>query len=73
MNKMKWHRRKAEPTIQYEVDITKPPIFPPGKVIKTGFWGDYETEESIANGEAWHRYIEKYGEVLEIARSNHKD
>lgn len=41
----------------YAVDITKPPIAPPGRMIKEG---SGETKHSKLLGEAWQVYIKEY-------------
>ncbi len=53
----------------YIIDITKPPIGPPCRNIKDGFFVSYETNESIEQTERWKVYIEEYGEVLRRSRN----
>ena len=46
--------------IDYVVDLTKPPIGPPGTEIKTGFFKDKETKDSILNKKNYQTYIKEY-------------
>lgn len=53
--------QKNEP---YVVDITKPPLPPPGREIDV--LG--ETEQSILKNAAWHKYIKEYDDTLKASR-----
>lgn len=47
--------------IKYVVDVTKPPIFPPGRIFRESWlFGECETAESIENGKNWNEYIREY-------------
>ena len=55
--------------MDYEVDITKPPIPAPGRAFKWRFLGQgKETQESYEKSEAWERYIEQYDHALAAQR-----
>ena len=44
----------------YIVDITKPPIGPPCRTIRDGFFSPKETKVSIEQTKRWKVYIEEY-------------
>ena len=48
----------------YKVDITKPPIEPPGRFFRTIWNGELETDESISNTKMWKQYIKEYGRQI---------
>ena len=53
---------RHEPTTEYVVDITKPPVFPPRREFRTTFLGGYqETNLSRRRKDAWIKYIKEYG------------
>lgn len=52
----------------YVVDIGKAPIGPPNRTIRTGFFGDRETTESIERTKNWNLYIEAYRSELKKSR-----
>lgn len=49
---------------EYVVDITKPPIRPPFRTIRDGFFSSGETKESKDATRCWTEYIEKYREAF---------
>jgi hypothetical protein len=48
--------------MKYEIDITKPPIGPPGRIIKEGYG---ETDDSKQNNLDWKEYALKYSAALQ--------
>jgi hypothetical protein len=53
-------------TEEYIVDISKPPIFPPCRTFKYGwFRGEYETKESKQKTNDWNRYIKEYRKAIQ--------
>ena len=51
-----------EPTPEYIVDTTNPPIGPPLITIHEGFFWNGETDLSIRTTETWVVYSKKYSE-----------
>lgn len=54
-----------DPIEVYEVDVTKPPVWPPGYCMRTMiFGGEKETDQSKRQRRAWREYNEKYTEAF---------
>ena len=49
---------------EYIVNIKKPPIRPPVKIIKESLFYYGESKESITRHKNWNNYIKAYGEAL---------
>lgn len=52
--------------MEFIVDISKPPIWPPN--ISISEWG-IESKESKKRTLAWDKYIDNYSKALSISRS----
>ena len=59
------------PVRPYIVDISKPPIVPPGREMHDTFWrGLVETKASKARTQAWLDYMKRYEkEIAEKKRA----
>ena len=51
-------------TCDYIVDVSKPPIFPPGHEKINRLWTDVETDESLKQNRKWDEYIAAYGNAI---------
>ena len=43
----------------YEVDLSKPPLGPPGREIRW-FFGEFETKKSKKERKLWEEYLKRY-------------
>ena len=50
--------------LDYIIDVSKPPIDPPGHVFDFGLSGLYETEASIDRNKLYKEYIKIYRDEL---------
>ncbi len=50
---------------EYIVDLSKPPIWPPGREFKTGiFGGEAETKESVKLNLCYDAYLARYANLI---------
>ena len=54
--------------VDYVVDISMPPLLPPGRSIYEGFFSQQETDISVYNGMMWNKYILEYSIQLDRER-----
>lgn len=52
------------PVTPYVVDVDKPPIAPPGRIIQSYWLGDEETDLSKRQTKEWEKYIQEYQSAL---------
>lgn len=57
---------------EYIVDLSKPPIGPPERILREECFMLVETKESVQRNKDYHIYIEKYKIALEIRRKYYK-
>lgn len=50
--------------MEYKVDISKPPIFPPRVQKIEQFFAEVETQESLERTAKWNLYIKEYSKAL---------
>lgn len=50
------------------VDISNPPVPPPKRIMKDGFFTVGETKKSKERTKAWQIYIEEYRKALDESR-----
>ena len=49
---------------KYEVDTSRPPIRPPGRIVREGFFSFGETKESKQDHKDYKAYLEAYGKAI---------